>query len=75
MKCYYMFNFTLICCITTGSVILFWRIILQLSKRKIVSQSESFEDQQVTAIRNQVAKMLVANAMLFFLFHMPVSSY
>ncbi len=43
-------------------------IIIQLSQRKVVSKSESSEDQQALAVRNQVARMLVANALWFSCF-------
>ncbi len=57
----------------TGTAIFILNIILQLSQRKVVSKSESSENQQATALRNQVARMLMVNAVLFFSLHMPGS--
>ena len=56
-------------CISATSV-MFARIIYILGQRKISSDQN---DNQVIAVRNQVAIMLIINGIVFLLLHLPVS--
>ena len=66
-------NFTIVQCVLCFSAVhifAYFRIIYRLGQRDVVN--DETEQQRAASVKKQVLKMLVANAVVFFLLHLPV---
>ena len=67
-------NLLFVAILFSASTTMYTSIVFALGKRNSVTKRVETDDRAIK-VRNQVAKMLIANGIIFFVLHLPVKYF